>query len=138
MGEILLRSWDIRQCTQPLHVLQSKLARNIISVCRNDTELRKIIRFYRELINYFLKRYATDQEIAKYDGASLLYMQQASMIPQRYTNDLVVKSCKVTDVYDKGTLKDIFIENFVACIHHILRRSREQNPRAGLIETPKP
>lgn len=59
-----------------------------------------------------------DQAIPKYEAAILRYMQLANMTLQRYAEDLISKSCKVADLYDEGTLNDVFIERVDASIRN--------------------
>lgn len=80
------------------------------SVRNTDNRSRKRLRSYLKVVNYFLKKLVKDQAITEFNAAILRYMQQANMTPQRYTEDLVAKSCKVADVYNKGTLNDVFLE----------------------------
>lgn len=71
-------------------------------VHNNATRLPERLQHYLELINYPLKKYATDQAIAEYDAVILRNMQPASMTAQQYADDLVAKLCKVADVFDEG------------------------------------
>lgn len=45
------------------------------------------------------------------------------MTPQQYGGDVIAMSCKVADVYNEGTLNDVFIEGVDPCIRHSLRSS---------------
>lgn len=82
------------------------------------------------MVKYTLKKYATDQGIAEYDAAIFHYMQPDKTTHQQYANDLVAKYCKVAHVYDKGTLKDVFVEGVDASIRHSLRHFWAQDPQA--------
>lgn len=73
-----------------------------------------------------------DEEKAQYDSAILRYMQPEKMTPPQYTNDLIAKSCKVADVFDKKTLKNVFIEGDEASIRYIMRHYWAQKPKADL------
>lgn len=81
----------------------------IASVHNNRTRSRKLFRPYPEVVNYYLKKNATDQAIAKREAAVLRYMQPSIMTLQQYADDLVAKSCRVADVYHEGTLNNIHI-----------------------------
>lgn len=59
--------------------------------------------------------------MTNYDAAILRYMLPTNMFPLKYAEDLVAKSCKVTDVYEQETLNDVFIEGVDESIHHSLR-----------------
>lgn len=48
-------------------------------------------------------------------------MQPANKTIQQYANDLIDKSCKVAEVYDKGALNYISIKVVDASIHQMLR-----------------
>lgn len=61
----------------------------IASVCNNDIRSRKLLRSYSEVVNYFLKKYSTDQAIAEYDAVILHYLQEAFMSPQQYADNVV-------------------------------------------------
>lgn len=37
------------------------------------------------------------------------YSQPSNMTPQKYIDDWIAKPCKVADVYDEGTLNNVFI-----------------------------
>lgn len=62
---------------------------------------------YLEAVNYLLKKFTADQTIAEFNPNTLQIMQPAIMRPQRYADSLVPNLCKVTDVYDEGTLNDL-------------------------------
>lgn len=53
--------------------------------------------------NYFCKRFAIYQAIAKYDAMVLHFTQLSNMTPQEYADDLVAKPYMVADLYDEGT-----------------------------------
>lgn len=78
--------------------VEDRAAPIIVSLRNNDKRLRKLLRSYPGVVIYLLKKYATNQEIAEYDAASLHYMQPTHMTPQQYACDSVAKSCKVVDV----------------------------------------
>lgn len=61
------------------------------------------------------------QVIVEFDIAILRYMQPDNTTPHQYVGDLVSKSCKVADVYDEGTLDDVFIEKMDSSFQHRLR-----------------
>lgn len=100
---------------------EDRTAPIIVSERNIDKRSRKLLRFYPELVNYFLKKYVTDQAIVEYDVAIFRYMQPAHMTLQQYAEDLVAKSYKVADVCDEGTLEDVFIESGDASILHSIR-----------------
>lgn len=78
---------------------------------RNDyKESRHFSQMYPKVVNNLLERFVTDQAIANFYTANLEYMQQTDKPPQQYADGLVLKSCKAANAYDKGTLKDVFIE----------------------------
>lgn len=72
-------------------------------------------------------QFVTDRAIAELEAALLCFKQPSIMIPQQYVDELDAKSCKVDDVYDKGTINDIFIERFNASIRHSLRHCWKRN-----------
>lgn len=48
-------------------------------------------------------------------------MQSLSMTLQQYANDIIAKSFKVADVYDKTKLNPVFIDDIDSSIWHSLR-----------------
>lgn len=67
----------------------------------DPTTRKKFLRSYPEVVKYLLKKFASDQAIAKMDPTILHYTQVAKMTLIRYTDDLYSMSCKMTDVYDE-------------------------------------
>lgn len=84
-------------------------------------------------LNYLTEKFAIDLNIAECGAAILRYMQQSNIPSLQYADDLVAKSCKVTDAYGESILNDIFIELIDASIHDILRHHWTQNSQADLI-----
>lgn len=66
------------------------------------------------------------------DFTILRYTQSASMTLTKYADDFYSKSCKVADVYDESTLKDIFIEDVDSSICQSLREYWDSNLEAIL------
>lgn len=75
-----------------------------------------------------------DQSIAEYDSAVLHYMQPASMTLQQYAIDLVTNWCKVTELYDKGTMNKISIEGDDISTRYHLRHYCAQKLHADLTD----
>lgn len=69
----------------------------IASVHNIDTESSKRLGSHTEVVNYFLKKYVSDQARATYDTAVLRNIPAGNMSFQQYTKDLATKSCKVAD-----------------------------------------
>lgn len=80
----------------------------------------KILRLFPEVVNHFLREHTTDQAIAKYDVSVLRLMQPANIILQKCPYDLTANFYKVVDVYDEGTLNDVFIDRDDQSIRHSL------------------
>lgn len=83
-------------------------------------------------MNYPSKKSVTDQGIADIGAAILRQLQLANMKPPQLAVNLPVKSCSVTDVYDEGTLNQIFIERIYASICQNSRLYWAQYPQADL------
>lgn len=56
------------------------------------------------------------------------------MTLQHFADDLITKSCKVSDVYDDSTLNDVLIESRDASIHHSLQHYWASHPQADLTD----
>lgn len=69
----------------------------------------KLLQLYPGVVNYLLKKLATDQAITEFDVAIWRYMQLVNMTPRQCADELVAKSCKTADVYDKSTFNEAFI-----------------------------
>lgn len=104
VNETLANSLDSRMCATDKSYPIATSLRNV------DNQSHKLLRLYPDVVNYLLKKFATDPAIAGFDAAILLYMQAGNMTPEQYADDVVAKSCKVTDVFDKCTLNDVIIE----------------------------
>lgn len=76
---------------------------------------------YPKVVSYLLKKFSNDQKITKINSATLRCTQPADMTPIQYANDLYAKLCKVSDVYDKTILNDIFIDEVDSSICHCIR-----------------
>lgn len=74
------------------------------SVSTKDARFRKLFPSYSDKDIYLLKKYATDQAVAKYDAAILCFMQSAWMIFQQCENNLVTKLCRVVDTFDERSI----------------------------------
>lgn len=71
---------------------------------------KKLLQSYPEVVNYLLRKFVSDQMIAKMDYKTLRYIQSAHMTPMHYADDLYANSSKVADVHDKSAFNDIFLE----------------------------
>lgn len=54
---------------------------------------------------------------------------------QLYADGLIAKSCKIGDVRDESTLKEVFIEDVDLSIRHSLRIYCATYPQASLTDT---
>lgn len=79
------------------------------SVRNEEPESGKILPSYPEAVIYLLKKFEPKQAIVENDAAILYYIHTPDMASQQYTDDLIAKSCKFGDVYDRDTLNDLFI-----------------------------
>lgn len=86
------------------------------------------------MVNRLLRKYATNQAIAENGAAILRYVQLSYVNPQHYANELIVKSCKVAEVFDERTLNDMSIEIVDASIMHSLRKYCRTNPHEILMD----
>lgn len=68
------------------------------SVRIEDTSSRKKLRSYQVEVNHMLKKYPSNQEIAKNGTAVLLYAEPSSMTPQQYVDVLIAGLCKIATV----------------------------------------
>lgn len=93
-----------------------------------------ILRWYPELVNHLLVKYATDQAIAKFDAAFLQYMQLVSMTLQQYADDIVEKLCKVVEVRNDALMKNVLSKRVDQSIRHSLQIYRETNPKMELTD----
>lgn len=84
------------------------------------------------MVKYLSKKNAADQAIAEYDTTFLRYLQQANITPQQYDDDLIANSCKVANVYNEGTLNDLFIKEVDQSISHSLQNCCAANPGVDL------
>lgn len=82
------------------------------------------------MINYLLKKYETEQAIAKYDGTISQYLQPASKGPQQYADEQFAKYWMLAEVYDESILNDAFLEEVVQSIQHSWQNYWAKNPRA--------
>lgn len=89
---------------------------------------------YLEILTFLMKKFATDPAMAEFDTAVLRYMQPANMTTQQYADVQLTNTCKVVDMYDESTLKDVFIGGMDLSIRHSLRQSWAQNPQADVAE----
>lgn len=84
---------------------------SIAALMRNvDNRFCKLLQSYSDVANYLLQKFATDQAIAEFDSAILLYIHPANITLQQYPDDLVTKSWTVANVLDEGPMNDIFTE----------------------------
>lgn len=93
-----------------------------ITVRNIDNQSRKLSETYPEGKNYLLEKFATYHAIAEFDNAMLQYMQFSDLAPLHYAGKLLVKSCKVANVSDGDTLKDVSIEGLLPSNSHYLRQ----------------
>lgn len=82
----------------------------LASVRNADNRPRKLLRLYQDVVKHLLKKFAKYRAIAEFDVLILRYMQSAVLTTRQQADDLVVRSCKVADGCDEGTLNDVFIE----------------------------
>lgn len=75
------------------------------SLRNKDTKSRKRCKYYKEIVNYLSKEYATDQAVSKNDEAIPCYMRPANMNLQEYTINLVPKSWFVTCIKKRERLR---------------------------------
>lgn len=61
-------------------------------------------------------------------------IQPSNMTLKQYTDDLFAESCKVADVYDDSTLKDVFIKGVDPSIKHSLRIYCATNSQVDLTD----
>lgn len=85
-----------------------------------NTRSRKLLRNYKEVLNYLFQKLVTDQAFVENDEAILRYIQSSNLTPQQYADDLTAKSFKVLYAYDKSTLNDLIIEGVGEYIGHSL------------------
>lgn len=74
---------------------------SLIATSVRNLDNRYRFRSYAEVVNYLLKKFATEQAIPEFDAAIIWYMQPADMSSQQYADNLVAKLCEVADVYDE-------------------------------------
>lgn len=86
------------------------------------------------MVNYLLKKYATDATLAEYEASIRRYMQPTSMTSEQFTDDLIAKSCKVAAVYVESTFNDVFIKGVDVSIRHSLRDYWASHPYADLTD----
>lgn len=97
-------------------------------VQNGDNCSRTISLPYPEVVNYLLKTFATDKDVAEYDAAIRRYMQLFNTTLQQYADKLDAEFCKVAVVYNKSTLKDAFIDNIDLQIRHSFRICWKKSP----------
>lgn len=102
------------------------------SVRNEDIWFRKLFCSYPQVVICTLKKYATDQMIAENASAVLRYVQLSRMTPQQYVDHLIARPFKLDDVYNEGTLSDVFIKGLDASIKYSLRKYRVSNSQAHL------
>lgn len=103
------------------------------SMQKEGPRSRKLFWSYPEVVKYLLMKYAIDQATVEYDAAILHYVQPKNITPQQFAKNLVAKSCKITNVYNKNPLKDVFIEGVCASIHS-LQHNWSTNNQADLTD----
>lgn len=93
-----------------------------------DNRSRKLLRSYLEVVNYMLKKFATDKAIAEFDAAILRYIQQANMTPEQHANHLVAISGRVAHI------RDILIESVDPSICSSLKHHCAQNAQTDITD----
>lgn len=97
-----------------------------------DNWSHELLQLFQEVVNSFVNELAPGQSIVKLDDAILRYMQPAKTKQQQFADDLSAESCKVADVFDERTLKDVYIKGVESSIRNGLRHYRTQNHKANL------
>lgn len=92
-----------------------------VSVREDKTCPRTLLQSYPEVLRFFLKKFVTDQAIAKHNVKILLYMQSANMTSRKFADFLIAESCKGVDVYDESATNNIFIKRVGASISSSLQ-----------------
>lgn len=72
-----------------------------------------------------------NQTISQFEVEILLYIKISNMTPQRCPDSLVAKFWRVADVYEEGTLKDVFVEGVDASFRHVPRYYWSPHPFAN-------
>lgn len=75
---------------------------------------------YSSIVNFLLKRYATDDNIAKLDS-DIRSLRQGSSTPTEFAQKLWTKSLVFGSEYDGKALKEMFVEGIQASIRKTLR-----------------
>lgn len=103
-----------RMCAQDRLTLLTASKRN------EKNRVRKVMRLYPEVVHNSLKKYAPSKLSLNTIRRSTAKHSQTTMTPQQLADDLSTKKCKFGNLYDKSTLKDIYLEVVDTFICHYL------------------
>lgn len=87
---------------------------------------------YPQVVNFFLKKYTTDEVIAKTKSNITPFAQPLNMTPFQYAEGFVTRTIRSEDVYENHALNEMFIEGLDLSIHHKMCEYWEGKENANL------
>lgn len=111
------------------------------SICSNLAEKKysrsasgetKYFTTYAQVVNFLLKKYATDEAFVKTKTEMMNIAKPSGMLPFQYAKDLLTKTFRCINVYERIALNEIFIKGFDASPRQRMREYREGKKEASL------
>lgn len=99
---------------------------------RLDSGKSRDFTIFPQVVSFLLKKYATGEVIEETESGATRLAQPSGRKPSQYVEELVKKTLRCRDVYEKYALNYIYIEGFDSSICHSMREHWEGKKKASL------
>lgn len=88
---------------------------------RSTRDKKRYFNTYPQVANFLLRKYGTDEVIAKSECDIMRFAQPSNMTPSPYAEKLVTKTLQSGDLYEEYVLNETFLKGLDASIRNSMR-----------------